>query len=89
MNYEIQNYYGINLRLIPRKGYPYLKAKRFVLLPRLKESLSNQNVWIPNKNLDEDGTIKKDENIDYVFMKSRRQCELAGYKGIRLKNFVL
>lgn len=35
-------------------------------------------MWIPNKHLKEDGTIKETENIDYVFRKSVRQLELAG-----------
>lgn len=49
-----------------------MKAKRFVI------NHTNQNVWIPNKHLEEDGTIKGTENIDYVFRKSIRQLELAG-----------
>ena len=49
-----------------------MKAKRFVI------NHTNQNVWIPNKHLKEDGTIKETENIDYVFRKSIRQLELAG-----------
>ena len=49
-----------------------MKAKRFVI------NHTNQNVWIPNKHLKEDGTIKEKENIDYVFRKSIRQLELAG-----------
>ena len=49
-----------------------MKAKRFVI------NHTNQNVWIPNKHLKEDGTIKEKENIDYVFRKSIRQLELSG-----------
>lgn len=49
-----------------------MKAKRFVI------NHTNQNVWIPNKHLEEDGTIKGTENIDYVFRKSIIQLELAG-----------
>ena len=52
--------------------YKNMKAKRFVI------NHTNQNVWIPNKHLEEDGTIKGTENIDYVFRKSIRQLELAG-----------
>lgn len=60
----------ITLKLINRnyKGY---KAKRFTL------NGTNQNVWIPNKHLEDDGTIKKGENIDYVFHKSKRQLEIS------------
>lgn len=49
-----------------------MEAKRFII------NHTNQNVWIPNKHLKEDGTIKELEDIDYVFRKSIRQLELAG-----------
>ena len=71
MNYETQYYTGIPLNLVRRK-YGNRKAKRFVI------NHTNQNVWIPNKHLEEDGTIKITENIDYVFRRSIRQLELAG-----------
>lgn len=71
MNYEMQYYKGIPLKLICRK-YKNMKAKRFTI------NNTNQNVWIPNKHLEEDGTIKPTENIDYVFRKAQRQLELAG-----------
>lgn len=71
MNYKTQYYKGIPLNLIYRK-YKNMKAKRFVI------NHTNQNVWIPNKHLKEDGTIKENENIDYVFRKSIRKLELAG-----------
>ena len=71
MNYKIQYYKGITLNLISRK-YKNMKAKRFII------NHTNQNVWIPNKHLKEDGTIKETENIDYVFRKSIRQLELSG-----------
>lgn len=71
MNYETQYYKGIPLNLIKRE-YGNRNAKRFVI------NHTNQNVWIPNKHLEEDGTIKLMENIDYVFRKSTRQLELAG-----------
>lgn len=68
----IQYYKGIRLELIYR-NYNRKSAKRFTL------GDTNQNVWIPNKHLDSNGTIKPDENVDYVFRKSQRQLELAGY----------
>lgn len=71
MNYKTQYYKGIPLNLISRK-YKNMKAKRFVI------NHTNQNVWIPNKHLKKDGTIKEKENIDYVFRKSIRKLELAG-----------
>ena len=71
MNYETQYYKNIPLNFVSRK-YNNMKAKRFVI------NHTNQNVWIPNKHLEEDVTIKDTENIDYVFRKSIRQLELAG-----------
>lgn len=70
----IQFYKGIRLELIKR-NYSGYKAKRFTL------GGTNQNVWIPNKHLQEDGTIKPGKDLDYVFRKAQRQLELAGYIG--------
>jgi len=70
----IQFYKGIQLELINR-NYKRYAAKRFTL------GGTNQNVWIPNKHLNPDGSIKENENIDYVFRKAKRQLELAGYTG--------
>ena len=67
-----QFYKGIKLNCIARRDYGFMKAKRFTL------NGTNQNVWIPNKHLEKDGTIKEGENIDYVFIQNHRQCELAG-----------
>lgn len=73
LNLEYQFYKGIKLQLIER-GYPKTqKAKRFAI------GGTNQNVWIPIKHLEPNGTIKESENIDYVFRKAQRQLELAGY----------
>lgn len=71
MNFEMQYYKGIPIQLIDRK-YGNKSAKRFTI------NGTNQNVWIPNKHLSDDGTIKEEENIDYVFRKAKRQLELAG-----------
>lgn len=70
MNYSTQYYKGIPLNLIKRK-YGSRKAKRYTI------NHTNQNVWIPNKHLSADGTIKSGEDIDYVFRKSKRQLEIA------------
>lgn len=72
INTENQFYKGIQLNCIPRRDYYAMRAKRFIM------NDTNQNVWIPNKHLAEDGTILEGEDIDYVFRKARRQCELAG-----------
>ena len=71
MNYSTQEYKGIPLKLINR-NYSHTLAMRYIL------NGTNQNVWIPKKHLMEDGTIKKNEDIDYVFRKAQRQLELAG-----------
>ena len=71
MNFTTQYYKDIPLNLIDRK-YGNRKAKRFAI------NHTNQNVWIPNKHLQDDGTIVPKENIDYVFRKAQRQLELAG-----------
>lgn len=71
MNFNIQYYKGIPLQLINRK-YGNRNAKRFTI------NHTNQNVWIPNKHLTEDGTIVPGEDLDYVFRKAQRQLTLAG-----------
>lgn len=71
MNYRTQYYKGIPLNLINRKDYAGKDAMRYTL------NHTNQNVWIPKKHLEEDGTIRKGENLDYVFQRSKRQVELS------------
>jgi len=71
LNFKLQNYKNIPLRLIKR-NYAGYKAKRFLL------NDTNQNVWIPNKHLEINGTIKTGENLDYIFNKTKRKLELAG-----------
>lgn len=71
MNFELQFYKGIPVKLIDRK-YGDRKAMRYTV------NSTNQNVWIPIKHLDSEGNILKNENIDYVFRRAQRQLELAG-----------
>lgn len=71
MNFEIQFYKEIPLKLIDRT-YGDRKARRFTI------NNTNQNIWIPNKELEKDGTIKKNADIDYVLFASKRQLEIAG-----------
>lgn len=75
-NTEVQYYKGIPIRLITRnyKGY---NAKRYTL------NGTNQNVWIPNKFLREDGTLMNGRNIDFVFKKARNQYKIAGLSDIK------
>jgi hypothetical protein len=78
LNHIPFEYKGIRLELIQRsyhRGNPEGRAKRFTL------GGTNQNVWIPNKHLNPDGTLKEGENIDYVFRRAQKQLELAGYLG--------
>jgi hypothetical protein len=71
LNYQVQYYKGIPLKLIGRNYIGY-NAKRFTI------NDTNQNVWIPNKHLEVDGTIKANENLDYVFRKAKNQLIIAG-----------
>ena len=72
MNLNTQYYKEIPLRQIKRKDYRTKRARRFVI------NDTNQNVWIPNRYLEQDGTIKNGVNIDFVFKNSKRKFELAG-----------
>ena len=72
LNFGDQFYKGITLRLISR-NYSNYNAMRYTL------NGTNQNVWIPMRHLDSGGTIKAGEDIDYIFRRSHRQLELAGY----------
>lgn len=60
MNFEMQYYKGIPLKLIDRQ-YKYHKAKRYAV------NNTNQNFWIPNCYLEDDGTIKQNMNLDFIF----------------------
>lgn len=64
-------YKGIPIKLIDR-SYGGRGAKRYVL------NGTNQNIWIPNKHLREDGTLREGEDIDYVFRKAINQLTIAG-----------
>lgn len=72
MNTDMQYYKGVPLQQIERKSYHKHKARRFTL------NDTNQNVWIPNRYLEVDGTIKPAVNIDFVFFNTKRKFELAG-----------
>jgi hypothetical protein len=72
LNCSVQVYKTIPIQLIDRRDYRFKKAKRFTI------NGTNQNVWIPNKHLLKDGTIRAGENIDYVFRKAQNQLAYAG-----------
>ena len=69
LNFDTQYYKGIPLNLIKR-NYNGYNAKRFVI------NHTNQNVWIPNKHLLPDGTIKENQNLDYIFTRAKQQNKL-------------
>lgn len=73
LNLSLQIYKEIPLKLINR-NYNGYKAKRYII------NNTNQNVWIPNKHLELNGTIKQGEDLDYIFRKANRQLEIAGVK---------
>lgn len=60
-NYNDQYYYGYKLNLIRRPDYYEKKAKRYTI------NGSNQNIWIPNQFLHQDGTIKSYANLSFIF----------------------
>jgi len=70
MKKQIYNFWGnkIPLRCFRREA----RASRFVI------NETNQNLWIPNKHLDDEGNIKLGENIDYVIVKARSQIKCSG-----------
>lgn len=72
-NFETQYYKGIPLKQIDR-GYGAQKARRFVI------NSTNQNCWIPLKHLELDGTIKANQDIDYVIVSNKSQFEIAGVR---------
>ena len=73
-NTATQMYKNVPLKLIvyTENHFARLNAKRFMIAG------STQNVWIPNRFLEPDGSIKSDANIDFVFHKAKRQLEIAG-----------
>ena len=83
MNTAVQYYKGISITLINR-DYEGYNAKRYLL------GHSNQNVWIPNKYLQEDGTLKESSNLDFVFRKASIQNKLR-YANLRdpYKEFII
>ncbi len=70
-NFETQYYKGIPLTQIDR-GYGQAKARRFTI------NHTNQNCWIPLKHLEPDGTIKPNQDIDYVIIGNKHQFKFAG-----------
>lgn len=79
LNFTIQEYKGISIKLIDRSYPGVSKAKRYVIMPAKMNARDNQNVWIPNRHLEDNGTLKPGENIDYVFRKAQNQLIYAGY----------
>jgi len=79
MNFQTQYYMNIPLKLIDR-NYENKKAKRFII------NHTNQNVWIPDKHLLEDGTIKENQNLNYIFFNTQgfTKLRLAGIGYIKL-----
>lgn len=84
-NTNIQKYKGIQIQLIKYtdRHFAALRAKRFLLIPDSEEVMTNQNVWIPNRYLEEDGTLKQNADIDFVFIRAMFQRKLK-YAGIHV-----
>lgn len=77
-NNNIQYFKNIPLRLIvyTDNHFKRLKAKRFMI------EGTNQNIWIPNSCLFEDGTIKSEKSIEWIFKKQKtlHKLELCNLK---------
>lgn len=75
-NLEVQYYRGLPLKLIYRKDYNTKNAKRFSI------NNTKQNIWIPNRFLEEDGTIKADSKLGFIFNNptTLHKIKLAGYQ---------
>ena len=67
MNYKQQFYKSVPLTLI-EQCYDNTKAKEFSI------NSTKRTLWIPNKHLEEDGTIKRRQNLDYVLRKNEDAC---------------
>ena len=74
-NTKDQYYKGILLTLNTGFDYSCRGAKRFNI------NHTYQKIWIPNYFLEEDGTIREDVDIDFVFRKAQNQLSYAGYTG--------
>ena len=73
-NTQVQMYKNVPLKLIVYTDahFARLNAKRYTI------NNTNQNVWIPNRYLEADGTLKSNINIDFIFYKAVNQLRLAG-----------
>lgn len=70
-NTSLQYYKGVPLRLIPRQDYHAHDAKRYVI------NDTNQNLWIPNKHLSSDGTIRQGHDLDYILAQAHNQIRIG------------
>lgn len=78
-NVEEQEYKGVKLKLITR-DYTDMKAKRYTI------NGTNQNLWIPNCYLLEDGTIKDNVNLDFIFNKAETKHKINISLGLAKSN---
>jgi len=52
--------------------------RKEVRASRFSINETNQNLWIPNKHLNQDGSIKEGQNLDYVIIGARSQIKCSG-----------
>lgn len=71
-NTQYYKHVPLNLIVYTEEHFARLKAKRFRI------NHTNQNVWIPNVYLEPDCTIKPNVDLDFIFLKAKRQLSLAG-----------
>lgn len=88
-NTEIQYYRGIPFRLIEytQKHFDRLRAKRFLLNPDFETEYRTQNFWIPNCYLEEDGTLKLNVFVDWIFVKCVKANKFK-YAGLEIPDWM-
>lgn len=87
-NTHIQSYRGIRFKLIvyTEQHFASLRAKRFLLISD-KEDHPSQNFWIPNCYLEDDGTLKPNVFVDWIFVKCAKANKLK-YAGIEMPDWI-
>ena len=85
----VSPYRGIPFRLIEytQKHFDRLRAKRFLLNPDVETEYRTQNFWIPNCYLEEDGTLKSNVFVDWIFVKCVKANKFK-YAGLEIPDWM-
>lgn len=81
LNKTVQNYRGLPLQIVFRNDYNSKRAKEYYIINK-HGYLTTLKIWIPNKFLYDDGTIKDDINFMFLFKdrKIYEKINAAGYE---------